>query len=308
MIVPLVLTACLGPRVSDTPGASTHLLPSDATVPSVADDSELADQVQTNDGIDDAAFIVAGDQLGLSTGWSAGAEVHYWALGPAAVTLSPIYQLYDQAGMRLPHPALVDALPGDPGYTPFHTLNRVVVTDAYQGELITTVAALADAIDLGLIDDPEPTNTFVASPLVLPGTRAERGPGATSEAEIVYARGYEAGMLRFGDELALRGRGQLPTAQVSFLRGAHDPTYDLTRPIFQATLPDTPPKRAYTPVSERVDVDLAEGVAPATITDDAQLFVRTPGGAIESSKATVARFQVTPTIELLPLQLTDGSL
>ena len=99
-------------------------------------------------------------------------------------------------------------------------------------------------------------------------------------------------------------------AQEVLLRAAHGVTYDTTRPIFQATLPDTPgaPARPYTPVSERVDVDLAEGVAPAEITDDAQLFVRTPGGAIEASKATVAGFQVTSSIELLPLQRMAGSL
>jgi hypothetical protein len=250
----------------------------------------------------------AGDQLPRSTGWSAGAEVRYWSLGPVGLALAPIYQLYDQAGVALPHPALVDALPGDTGYSPLHAVNRVVVTDAYRGELITTVAALADAIELGLVEDPKPTNTFVAAPVVLPGTPAERGTGTTTVAELVYARGLEAGLLRFGGELPLRGRDQLPTAQVSFLRAAHGARYDATRPIFQATLPDTPPKRAYTPVSEVVDVDLAEGVDPATITDDDQLFVRTAGGAIESSKAVVAGFQITAVIELLPLQLVEDSL
>ena len=308
MIVPLALTACLGPRVSDAPGASAHLLPSDATVPSVTDDPELADQIQLGDGIDDAAFVTAGDRLPRSTGWSAGAEVRYWSLGPVGLALSPLYQLYDQAGTALPHPALLDALPGDTGYSPLHVVNRVVVTDAYDGQLITTIAALADAIELGLVEDPKPSNTFIAAPVVLPGTPAERGPDATTTAELVYVRGVSAGMLRFGGELPLRGRGQLPTAQVSFLRAAHATRYDDTRPIFQATLPGTPPSRAYTPVSEVVDVDLADGVDPATITDDDQLFVRTAGGAIESSKAVVAAFQITPVTELLPLQLTEGSL
>jgi hypothetical protein len=310
MIAALALPACLGPRVSDAPGASAHLLPSGATVPSVTDDSELTNQIRINDGIDDGAFVSAGGQLGRGTGWSAGAAVRYWSLGPATLASSPIYLFYDPAGAPLPQPGLVDTLPGDPSYSPLHTINRVVVTDAYRGQLITTIAALADAIDLGLVNDPEATTVFIDAPLVVPGTKVEVGPGATAEPAIVYARGYEAGVLRFGGEVGIRKRGVLPTAQVSFLRAAHDASYDATRPIFQAPPPD--PQAAdslpYTPLSVVVDVDLAAGVDPATITDDSQLFVRTPGGAIASTKATVAQFQITPVIEILQLQLAEGSL
>lgn len=310
MIVPIALTACLGPRVTDAPGASAHLLSSDATVPSIADNAELASQVTINDGIDDRAFVRAGNLLARGTGRSAGEVVRYWAFGPATSAPSPIYQLYDQAGVLLMHPPLLDALPGDPGYSPLHTLNRVVVTDAYRDQLITTIDALTDAIDLGLVDVPETTRTFVDSPLVLPGTKIEVGPDLTAEPELVYARGYQVGMFRFGGELGMQPANLLPTAQVSFLRAAHGATYDPTRPIFQATIPTAPATVAptYTPLSQAVDVDLAEGVDPTTITRDDQLFVRTPAGAIQSTTRLVTRFQVTSDIQILQLQFAEGRL
>jgi hypothetical protein len=310
MIAPLALTACLGPRVKDAPGASAHLLPSDATVPSVADNGELTNQITLNDGLDDRALATAGNVVVRGTGHSAGQVVRYWLFGPATSAPSPIYQFYDAAGAPLPHPALVDALPGDPGYSPLHTINRVVVTDAYRDQRITTVDALTDAIDLGLINVPETTRTFIDSPLVLPGTTIEIGPGATAAPETVYARGYEVGMFRFGGELGIQPANLLPTAQVSFLRAAHAATYDATQPVFQATIPTAPATTAltYTALTQVVDVDLAAGVDPATITDDDQLFVRTPGGAIASTTALVAQFQITSTIEILQLQFAEGSL
>ncbi|MBC7976054.1 MAG: hypothetical protein H7138_13865, partial [Myxococcales bacterium] len=77
MLAPLVIataTACLGPRVDDTPGASTHLLPSGAAVPPVPDNDELTTQIKLNDGLDDRA---ANGVLARGTGVSAGAAVRY---------------------------------------------------------------------------------------------------------------------------------------------------------------------------------------------------------------------------------------
>ncbi|MBC7978802.1 MAG: hypothetical protein H7138_27780, partial [Myxococcales bacterium] len=242
---------------------------------------------------------------------SAGVAVRYWPLGTATSAPTPIYLFFGPDGEPLTdHPALVDAVPGDPGYSPIHAINKVTLSERYRGERITTNEALADAIDLGLASDPEPDGTFVHTPIVLPDARIEIGD-ATATPDIVYARGYEVGVFRFGGDLGVQPGSQfVPTLQVSFLRAARGASYDASRPIFEATIPTGPATDdvTYTPLSKVLNVDLAPGVDPAEITDDAQLFVRAANGSILETTSAVARFEITPTLQVLQLQFAEGSL
>jgi hypothetical protein len=308
----------LDPLVKDKPGASAHLLPPGSEVPNAADNPDLRVQINLNDGIDDATKGV----IPLGTGMSAGVPVKFWSLGPATGAPSPIYEFVRPTGKAPPddfelagHPPLFDALPGDPGYSSVHGLNRVVVTDAWNGELITTMEALADAIDLGLVEEPLPLKKFVDSPVVLLGTTLQVGP--TTEPvgpEDAFARGYRVGIFRFGGPLGIQpqppGPVLLPTSQVSFVREQGKGTYDATRPIFQATIPTAPPSTVttYTPLSVVVNVDLAPNISASTITQDSDLFVRSSTGAITGTNTTnVATFQVTSSLLLLQLQFAEGA-
>lgn len=311
----LIALACacrLDPLVDDVPGASAHLLASSATVPSVTDDADLTNQIAQNDGLDDDALLAAGGVVARGDGLSAGQPVHYWWFGPATQAPSPIYLFYRDTGSGLEpltHPAMVDAVPGDAGYSPLHTIVQVVVTDHYAGQIITSPDALADAIDLGLVAEPVPAKAFVASPIVLPGTSLDVGGPAPIPAEAVYAHGFAAAMFRFGGALGVQPGGTFgPTSQVSYLREARAASYDTKRPIFQATIPTAPPgmRANYTPLSAVVDVDLAPGVAASDIIDDGQLFVRSEQGAITGTTDQVSQFQITPMDLMLPMQFTDG--
>jgi hypothetical protein len=201
---------------------------------------------------------------------------------------------------------LVDALPGDRGYSPFHTVFRVVVTPAYAGQLITTPAALADAIELGLVDEPEATGSLVASPLVLPITTLEVGAGDPAVPIAVYARGYRVGMFQLGGGLSVRAASGLAlTSDVSFVREAQTASFDHNRPIFQATIP-TSALSSYTPLSATINVDLAEDVEATDIKQDSDLFIRSPSGAITGTSPKVSHFEVTGQNLLLQLQFADG--
>jgi hypothetical protein len=308
-LVAVTAPACLEPRVDDAPGASVHLLPGGAAVPLVTDNAELINQITLNDGIDDRALDANG-VLARGTGMSAGQTVRFWRLGAATRAPSPIYEFYDEEGMQ-PHPALVDALPGDPGYSPLHAINRVVLRSAYNSQLITTTEALADAIDLGLVSEPEPEGIFLDTPIVLPDTQLELGGGMTALPKLIYARGHQVGVFRFGGERGPQPGSQLlPSLQVSFLRAARGAGYDTSRPIFQATIPTmvADQRVTYTPLSEVIEVDLAEGVDPAAITDDSQLFVRADNGRIMATTELVTRFEITGSLQLLQLQFTEGEL
>lgn len=306
LVLVLAATGCLDPLVEDGAGSSTHLLPAGTAVPDAVTNADLAAQIALNDGIDDRTLAMLG-RIPRGRGLSNGEEVRFWSFGPATRAPSPLYELYDADGTtRLDHPAFVDALPGDAGYSPVHVPTKVRVTAKYQGELITTVAALADAIDLGLVEEPQPTATFVATPIVLLGTKLEVGPGdATADPEVVYAGGYEVGTFRFGGARGVQPLlFLLPTAQVSFLRSHDGASYDTTRPIFQAQIPAQPPAMmtTYTPLSVVVNVDL-DGNASA-VTRDSDLYDRVMG--VITVTHGISHFEVTAAVQLLPLQFTEG--
>jgi len=318
-------TGCLGPLVKDQPGASTNLLPAGTVVPDATTNLDLKVQITLNDGLDDTAFAL-NMTIPLRMGMSGGKPVGYWSFGPATQAPSPIYKFFKMTASGLApiaHPPLLDALPGDHGYGPIHEINQVVVTDAYNGELITTIDALADAIDLGLVNEPTPLilmpgmtmpgKYFVDCTVVLPNTKLEVG-GTMLQAlpETMYARGYTVTAFEFGGAFGVQpipaGGVLMPTSQVSFLR-VPGGIYDTAHPVFQAIPPmGTPPPLMpnYTPLSVVVNVDLVP-MAPA-ITSDDQLFKRSPTGAITGTQPAVAAFQVTSSIQLLQLQFMDGML
>ncbi|HEY0478206.1 MAG TPA: hypothetical protein VGD37_11860 [Kofleriaceae bacterium] len=311
--------ACrLDPLVDDKPGASASILPSNAAIPSVADDPDLLNQITLNDGLDPSALDASGGVIPRGTGFSNGDLVHFWAFGAADRAPAPIYLLGtgDAAAAFTPlttHLPLVDAVPGDSEYNPIHTIYRVVVTAAYHDQKITTTAALADAIQLGLVSAPVAIKTFVDSPIVRPGTRIEVATGVTAMPTQVYAHGHIADTYQFGGALGLQANpfGLLPTKQVSFLRTSNSVGYDTTRPIFQATIPTAAPKTmtTYTPLSVVVDVDLSITAAD-NLKKDGDLFGRSAAtGAITSTVSPpVAAFTVTSTLLVLQLQFAEGLL
>jgi hypothetical protein len=307
-------SACLGPRVSDQQGASVHLLPAGAAVPSVASSADLAGQVAAHQGLDPGALAASGNVILRNTGLAAAGAVRYWAFGKATIAPSPLYELYRDGGggalVRLDHPRIADAVPGDPGYSPIHTLQQVIVTAAYQGQVIASSQALQDAVDLGLVQAPVPTGTYVTSPIVLPELRLDVGGarGAIGP-DTVYAHGRALGLFVLGGAYAVQPLFAFaPQSQLSVLREQSKPAADLSRPIFATPAPTAPPvgKNAnYVPLASIVAVDLAPGVVAATVTSDAQLFTRSATGAIVAVAPIVSRFEVTDSV-MWPLQVSEG--
>lgn len=309
----------LGPLVDDQPGASANVLPQDAMVPSIATNSDLTNQIAVNDGLDDDTLMANNNVIVRGTGGftADGMPVQYWAFGEADLAPTPIYVFGHGDPMTTSfvplteHPPLVEVVPGDIDYEPIHTIYRVAVTGKYAGQRITTLSALSDAIDLGLIEAPVAIKVFVNWPIVRPGLKLEVGPGTASISPTpVYAHGYVADSFPLGGALGMQPtRGILPTSQVTFMRGANQANYDLTRPIFQATIPTAPAQMDpnYTPLSVVVNVDLAGAMMPSDIHKDSELFMRSPDdGSIVSTTAAVARFVITDQLTDLQIQFKEG--
>jgi len=308
--------ACrLDPLVPDDPGASAAILPADAAIPNVTVNEELTNQITLNDSLDSKALAASGNLIARSTMGVAsnGDAVKYWSFGVVNRAPAPMYVFGTgdpmTAFVQNSHLPLVDAVPGDVEYSPFHTIYRVRVTDKYKGEKITTTAALADALELGLIEAPVAIKNFVNSPIVRPGTKLEVSMTGTAPPMTVYARGYVVDMYQLGGTLGVQPNpnGLLPTSQVSFVRGPGDGVYIQTRPIFQAGIPTVAPQGTanYTALSVVINVDL--NTSTSSITKDSDLFTRNAMGAIIATKTEVVAFNITTTQLDLQIQFAEGS-
>ena len=340
----LLLGCNMGPRVADIeidssipqqpdapPGAPRFVLPPDAVVPSTADSLELQTQIQFNDGLVDATLAANNGVIVRGTGKSAGATVRFWHFGPFVIdsfsVLAPayIFGTVDTAGVFTPlpdHLPMLDTLPGDLRYSAIRRVVNVPVTDTYAGEKITSLDALTEAIELGLVGDPTPDGTWVNLPIVPPGTKLEVGPAtATIPAKKVYARGVLADAFELG---TLVGRqplrlGIVDVRQASYLlTGVPTGTPPIlsttpdAQPVFQPTIPTVPPVQVppmpnYSPLCQDVTVELASGVAPTAITSDTDLFRRASNGSINGYRTdNVADFAIGTVVNNLQIQFVEG--
>ncbi len=312
----------LGPLVDDQPGASANVLPSGTTIPSVTTNHDLMNQIVLNDSLDTTALMKNNNVIVRGTGMTTdaagdGVAVRFWAFGDADRAPTPIY-VFGQGDPMSPsftpladHPPLVETVPGDTDYESVHAIFNVKVTDKYDGQKITTLGALSDAIDLGLVEAPVSIKVFVNWPIVRPMLRLEVATGSTVAPTPVYAHGYVVDSFPLGGTLGRQPnpRGLLPTSQVSFLREAGKPSFDPSHPVFQATVPTASPGTSpnYTPLSQVVNVDLVSPLKVTDIRKDSDLFTRSTNGDIMSADLTkVAGFTVTNQLTDLQIQFAEG--
>jgi hypothetical protein len=340
-----LLAACdvLKPRVDDEtidappslvdaakdapPGGPRFVLPAGTTVPSVGDNLELLSQIKVYDGLSDNALAMSGGVVTRSTGKAAGTTVMYWSFGavPVAenfIVSAPLYVLADDDGAgnltpRTDHPWLVDSIPGDSRYSAMRRLIYVPVTPAYDGHVLTSIDALNEAIELGLVGEPKPAGTWRNMPIVPPGTKLELGgTAAPMDATAVYGRGFTLDVLPMGYTQPL-ANGRIPAGQEArLLSGVPSgtppalPTALDPQPVFQYGIPAAPPTTTfnYTPAVTELDVRLAPGVDPAMITSDTQLFRRSATGALTGYYgATVDNYVVTTTVSNKQIQFEEGA-
>ncbi len=304
-----VLAGCtLDPLVEDDPAVSIHVLPRGSEVPYIEDDPELVHQIEVHDGLDDADLVDADGVVPRAQAWANGEAIHYWAFGNATRVGANAYVLVD-GDDELDHPWLFDTLPGDAGYSAIHRVHHVQITGAYDGEVLPTLDALFDAIELGLVEEPEPTGAWIDAPVVMPGTRLEVGDGVLADPVQVLARGWRVDCFRLGGALGeqpLRN-GSAATTQVSRLREGMSAGFT-PAPVFQMARPtEAPSDRAnWVPLVTIVEVRLAAGITAAEIDADADLFVRSQQGSINAYTPMVDSYTVTTSMQHWPVQLEEG--
>jgi hypothetical protein len=312
LILATLLAGCtLDPLVSDEPGASLHIDPPGTVVPHVDENADLARQIRVNDGLSDSALETAMGVIPLKKGYAEGQTVQYWDLGnmPELGALMYVFGRFQgETFVRDEgHPILIDSLPGDPGFSPYWFVQHVALTDRYLGEVFPTTEALADAVELGLIEEPVPAGQFVDGIVVPKGTTLSLGEGVPPQAAVeVIARGYRVDMLMIGGANAFKEldragrvtRGDVHTIRVGNSVGT------LREPVFQnASDPWTPAVRLINchvtqPDPEAGDVD---------IHDEAQLFVRDDKGAMVEATPRVMDWVITTTTKNWPIYVPEAA-
>jgi len=223
----------------------------------------------------------------------------------------------------------------------------VPVTTAYAGEQFTSVAALAEALARGLIEEPRPalflpalpteTGLWRNLPVVPPGMMLEVGPTASDQvaATEVYGRGYRVSVFSLGGAYAIQPlkRNEVPIGQESrLLSGVPTgtppamPVVADSQPVFQYGIPGGPVTTdfTYTPVATALDVRLAsvdtdtdgivDSVLPSAITSDAELFRRDTSCSrawrcrlVTGYFDKVAGYTLTTTTTNRQIQFVEGS-
>jgi len=214
LVVLLALSGCLGPQVSDVVSQPQLVLPAGADVPLI-DNSDDGPKIAANDGVDGT--------IPLLSGFVNGKPVHFWSFGPVPTHSSPLFRLVRVSGStttRLPHPQIFTSVPGDIGYSPYWFVFEVPVTDAYQGQLITSAAALNEAQTLGLVGAPKPRALNNDCPVVARDIRLEVGNGQPPLAaqSIFYYEGFQGVYYDFGETALASDNVTVPTTDLYELK------------------------------------------------------------------------------------------
>lgn len=139
-------------------------------------DPSIGTTIDDNDGIDDPDDVVR-----RLSGFSANSRIWYWDFGWSPTFAAPLWKLVNPFSegdeiVPIDHPLIWDVVPGDTAYSPYWQIYTVAVTDKYAGERIISKRGLDEAIRLGLVLPPQPTDTYANCPVVDEGVRMQVRP------------------------------------------------------------------------------------------------------------------------------------
>jgi hypothetical protein len=169
----IATAGCIDARVTDDPVRGAGVLPAGTVLPAIETDPILAAQLEEYDGVSGTVPRV--------TSFAGGTVIHTWDFGPAPSFAAPVYMLVRATGPgtfdRVAHNTIVETIPGDPGYSPYWGMYLVYVTARYQGEVLSSVAAIDEAVSLGLVDPPVAQDFAVNCAETAPTISIEVGGG-----------------------------------------------------------------------------------------------------------------------------------
>lgn len=190
----LALTGCLDPLVADEVPPTGLFLDRGTditTIPHVEADGTLASKR--------ALFTTRIEYL---QGFAEGRSTWYWnANGVVNALIAPLYVVIGTDGSE--SSPIIDALPGEPGYSPWWRRIEVRATPAYAGQILTSRLAIEAAVDAGLVEAPADTTTIVTAVVVDSAqVRAvEVGNGLSVPPTTAYYKGQRVSWVEFSDTI-----------------------------------------------------------------------------------------------------------
>ena len=285
------LTGCLTPYDDGRDLYSSYIMPSSATVPEFEGDKAAAKKLDANDGLN-------GTLIQLHGGFAGGNEVQYWDLGTlTSASAKPMWifrkRVDDDGPAKEVHPNLIDSIPGDSSYTPLRQLYVVFVTSAYRGEHITSLRALEDAQEIGLIEAPVAQDRFVNCAVTLSSVQLQTSfdEGGVQDPEPAYYQGrvvyqhciggfYDMvgafmlnnGSFSPGNAYVLRRQNETQPIDEAALKTKLNDDEDMldSNTVFDSTVGDM----NYTSVWKSIDVVVPPTYMYPDSTSEADLFVR----------------------------------
>ncbi len=140
-----------------------------------------------------------------------GQPIAYYNFDVQPMQAAPVYALRGPDGRAVPGQLLIiDAVPGDPGYSDLHQLVLVTVPPLYRVNSVTSGAAIRSA------GWPiEQSTTIINAPVVPAGSTARlRAGGAPTEAHAEWYRGQKAEYLLFESMLTGTATGTTPVSPI----------------------------------------------------------------------------------------------
>lgn len=296
LLLATVLPGCLQAGASDNPTYSHRLRSEDAGIP--LPDERLEVRLRGADSLGEGT-------LEAKPAFVSGNPVHYWDLGEAnpAPQAAWVFRRRNDDGppVDFGHPNLVDNVPGDEGYSPLCHVQIVYVTERYQDQRITSYAALEDALELGLIEEPEDSPQIVQWPITRTGGQLLLPDGTALTPHTFYYRDHQVTAFMLEDELpALTGvelsRRSVTPDRVFGLRPQNRSAWLEDQLVFSKK----PGESGYTGLWTLTTTTVASNFQPNTIKDPMALFVNDAAG-MPIATPNVLAFEPGSTVLFWPL-------
>jgi hypothetical protein len=243
----------------------------------------------------------------LHSAFAGGREVRYWDFGEGSSSAEPLWQFRRRSGdgsapQPIAHPDLIDSVPGDEAYSSLRVPYLVYVTERYDGERITSLQALEDALELELVEEPVAMGVAVNWPVVPKATTLEMGEGdAPIVPEPVYYRGRVATLLRLGGTAENVGvfpleRGSISVPNAYVLRRQNE--LDAMDVVFSVDAGEM----GYSSLWQQVDVIVPPDYAWGTSLAEDDLFMMEEGGGMSARSGVVIEYAPSEMILNRPIR------
>jgi hypothetical protein len=189
------------------PPACLHPLSSDTIDPSHFFGDPTIDPASAPHVEDDPMFAANVKQFSSAVaylqGYAEGKKVWYWNInGADANFISQVYSIQDEQGQTIGHP-IIDAIPGQTGYTPWWREVILKTTSKYANQRIWSRDAIDAAIQAGILSPPTVTTDVYDCPIALRGTKVQVDVGETVTTDWVWYRNKRVDWIKFTTDLAV---------------------------------------------------------------------------------------------------------